>query len=361
MNPKYLSVNIAWLSALLLFMASGHVHLNAQVKIIRHRPEMKLISGTLNTVINIDKKAMKNMLGNVSNNFKVSCYSLAADNSVDKLIDATITFKSGYTVGNSIFLPIDIEQLPLNKNFIVVVTSALPVPMEGSQWKFSGKYIFSKVGENILSKQISANNIWKLTSSDVRETPVFMLSSEEIPITTNITVSIIKIAGFYDADLYGNVAVRFFRADGTEIKNSNGPDNPYLWNLSEKNHYTATMDSRFPLNSNPQTRFYDAGSNSEFRKTFKVNNQDIANGAYCRFYAWLNDYDSGSGNDYFEIKQLSGTDKIGGNYKQLLINQLLSCDERRKKDKYAECYISFILEAFDNQDGCRFEFYAESN
>ena len=358
MNPKYLSVNIVWLTMLLFFISGADTHLNAQVRRTNKLPAMTPINGTLNSVINIDKKAMKNMLGNVSNNFKVNCYSLAGDNSVDKLIDATITFKSPYSVGNSLFLPIDIEQLPLNKNFIVVVASDLPAPMEGAQWKFSGKYIFNKPGEDIFSKRISTNNIWKLTSSDSRETPVFMLSSEEIANTTNITVYISQIIGFYDADLYGNIAVRFFLANGTEIKNSNGPDNPYLWNLSEKNHYTAKMDSYNPLSSNPQTRFYDAGSNSEFSKTFKVNKQDINAGAYCRFYAWLNDWDSSSSNDYFEIKQLSGTDKIGGNYKQIQLMELLRMDEKSKK--YIRPY-DFELEAFDNQDGCRFVFGVSSN
>jgi hypothetical protein len=171
------------------------------------------------------------------------------------------------------------------------------------------------------------------TSCSVQNIPsVSCISNPNRPM--NITLNLNQISLIEDADLYGNIEVRFFLADGREINNTNDPGNARIWNVEERAH----------LNQD------DRVIRSQAYRSFTVSMDDINNGAYCRIYGWLNDYDSSSANDYFGLRDRSNEDRFG-NYKQFILSQVLTCTASNNGNN-----CSPVLEAFEGADGCRFNF-----
>jgi hypothetical protein len=266
---------------------------------------------------------------NLSNSLKVS--SMHVDVNVDAALQeqmASTTFKvisyGAKTSFNQIVTGIDNLKTVLNNYFSEINNLSIYPEQWGKPITYSLKFLNGDVA--IVTANVE--NVPRRTCVANPGRPM------------NISINLMKIEPSGDADLYGNMQVRFYKADGTEISNTSAPGNPSLWDINEAAHYS----------SNVPILLSDNGVSSQNKVQAKIGFDDIQQGAYCRIYAWINDWDGGSGNDYFEVRNRTGNDTYG-NYRQFnLADVIQNCNKSDGKSEGC----NFNYEAAESDGSCSF-------
>ena len=266
---------------------------------------------------------------NLTNSLAVSA------STVDVKVDAALkeqmantTFKvisyGAKTSFNQIVTGIDNLKATLNKYFIEINN----VSNYPEQWGKPITYSLKFLNGDVAIVTANVENVPRRTCVANPNRPM------------NVSINLLSVRPSGDADLYGNMQVRFFKADGTEISNTSAPSNPSLWDIKEEAHYSSDKPI---LISN------DAPSQNKVQA--KIGFEDIQQGAYCRIYAWINDWDGGSGNDYFEIRNRTGNDTYG-NYRQFnLADVIQNCNKSANKND--GCDLDY--EAAESDGSCNFK------
>jgi Thiol-activated cytolysin len=232
---------------------------------------------------------------------------------------STVQFKAisyGTTKSlNIVVTGIDQLRTELNKYFNEINNVGLIPDQWGKPISYSLKYLNGDIA-------VTSATVENLPRRSCQPNP-------DRPVTVNLNLK--RIDTRDDADLFGHVHVRYYYADGTEITNTSTPGNVQIWGVSEEAHYTAGVPKVFENTS----------------IGVRITMQNIIDGAYCRISGNLNDYDSGSGNDYLGIRETTGPA-----YRDVrLINVLTNCNKANGKN---DC--KFILEAAESDGSCTFNF-----
>jgi hypothetical protein len=155
----------------------------------------------------------------------------------------------------------------------------------------------------------------------------------------SIGLNLMRIETRGDADLFGHVHVKYFYANGNEITNTTTPGNPQIWSVSEAAHYGSN-----------QIKVFATQIPSSTALGVRLTMQDILDGAYCRIYTNLNDYDTGldGENDYLALRETNGPA-----YRQVQLSNLLTiCNPANGKT--GGCV--YKLEAAESSGSCTFHF-----